>query len=103
MRWLDTGCGNGAFTEEIIARRAPAELTAIDPSEEQLAYAAAELTRVVRRGGGWRPTCGIFRAEDRLCIPLTRRSSHWAGTPRFRPIPWFQGAKRCESCGKGPG
>ena len=95
MRWLDAGCGNGAFTEEIIARCAPAEVKAIDPSEEQLAYArsragtktaefrtgdaqnlpfgddcfdagimalvisflpepdkaAAELTRVVRRGG----------------------------------------------------
>src|ERR1700733_6886159 len=39
MRWLDAGCGNGAFTEEIIARCAPAKVTAIDPSEEQLAYA----------------------------------------------------------------
>src|SRR5436190_21340150 len=39
MRWLDAGCGNGAFTEEIIARCAPAGVTAIDPSEEQLAYA----------------------------------------------------------------
>jgi ubiquinone/menaquinone biosynthesis C-methylase UbiE len=39
MRWLDAGCGNGAFTEEIIARSAPAGVTAIDPSEEQLAYA----------------------------------------------------------------
>src|SRR5579859_7836344 len=35
MRWLDAGCGNGAFTEEIIARCAPAVVTAIDPSEEQ--------------------------------------------------------------------
>jgi ubiquinone/menaquinone biosynthesis C-methylase UbiE len=147
MRWLDAGCGNGAFTEEIIARCAPAEVKAIDPSEEQLAYArsrpgtktaefragdaqnlpfgddcfdvgimalvisflpepdkaAAELTRVVRRGGWVRPTCGIFRAEDRLCIPLTARSNRWAGIPRFRPIPWFPGAKQCESCGRGPG
>jgi ubiquinone/menaquinone biosynthesis C-methylase UbiE len=39
MRWLDAGCGNGAFTEEIIARCAPAKVAAIDPSEEQLAYA----------------------------------------------------------------
>ena len=39
MRWLDAGCGNGAFTEEIIARCAPAEVSAIDPSEEQLAHA----------------------------------------------------------------
>jgi ubiquinone/menaquinone biosynthesis C-methylase UbiE len=39
LRWLDVGCGNGAFTEEIIARCAPATVMAIDPSEDQLAYA----------------------------------------------------------------
>src|SRR5690242_12070492 len=39
LRWLDVGCGNGAFTEEIIARCAPASVMAIDPSEDQLAYA----------------------------------------------------------------
>jgi len=39
LRWLDVGCGNGAFTEEIIARCAPAAVTAIDPSEQQLAFA----------------------------------------------------------------
>jgi SAM-dependent methyltransferase len=39
LRWLDSGCGNGAFTEELIARCAPAKVTAIDPSEDQLAYA----------------------------------------------------------------
>jgi SAM-dependent methyltransferase len=39
LRWLDVGCGNGAFTEELIARCAPATVTAIDPSEDQLAYA----------------------------------------------------------------
>ncbi len=39
LRWLDVGCGNGAFTETLIARCAPAEVTAIDPSAGQLAYA----------------------------------------------------------------
>jgi ubiquinone/menaquinone biosynthesis C-methylase UbiE len=39
VRWLDVGCGNGAFTEEIIACRAPVAVTAIDPSEDQLAFA----------------------------------------------------------------
>jgi SAM-dependent methyltransferase len=38
-RWLDVGCGNGAFTEELIARCAPAAVTAVDPSEDQLDYA----------------------------------------------------------------
>jgi ubiquinone/menaquinone biosynthesis C-methylase UbiE len=39
LRWLDVGCGNGAFTEELIARCAPAAVMAIDPSDDQLAYA----------------------------------------------------------------
>jgi ubiquinone/menaquinone biosynthesis C-methylase UbiE len=39
LRWLDVGCGNGAFTEEIIARSAPATVVAINPSEDQLAFA----------------------------------------------------------------
>jgi len=41
LRWLDVGCGNGAFTEVLIARCAPAEVIALDPSEGQLAYARA--------------------------------------------------------------
>jgi ubiquinone/menaquinone biosynthesis C-methylase UbiE len=41
LRWLDVGCGNGAFTEMIVERCAPAAVDGIDPSEEQLAYAAA--------------------------------------------------------------
>ena len=39
LGWLDVGCGNGAFTEELIARCAPAAVSAIDPSDDQLAYA----------------------------------------------------------------
>jgi SAM-dependent methyltransferase len=39
LRWLDVGCGNGAFTEELVARCAPATVMAIDPSDDQLAYA----------------------------------------------------------------
>jgi ubiquinone/menaquinone biosynthesis C-methylase UbiE len=38
-QWLDVGCGNGAFTEEVIARCIPSTVTAIDPSDDQLAYA----------------------------------------------------------------
>jgi SAM-dependent methyltransferase len=41
LRWLDLGCGNGAFTERLIDRCGPAAVTAIDPSKEQLAYARA--------------------------------------------------------------
>jgi SAM-dependent methyltransferase len=39
LRWLDVGCGNGAFTEMLVERCAPVSIQGIDPSEEQLAYA----------------------------------------------------------------
>ena len=39
LRWLDVGCGNGAFTEEIIARRSPAAVSGLDPSQEQIDHA----------------------------------------------------------------
>src|SRR4051794_21249085 len=38
-RWLDVGCGNGAFTELLVERCAPMSVDGIDPSEAQLAYA----------------------------------------------------------------
>ena len=39
LRWIDIGCGNGAFTELLFERCRPAEVQGIDPSEEQLAFA----------------------------------------------------------------
>jgi ubiquinone/menaquinone biosynthesis C-methylase UbiE len=39
LKWLDAGCGNGAFTEVLMARCAPASVIGVDPSEGQLAYA----------------------------------------------------------------
>jgi SAM-dependent methyltransferase len=39
LRWLDVGCGNGAFTEMLVERCAPVSVQGIDPSEGQLAYA----------------------------------------------------------------
>jgi SAM-dependent methyltransferase len=39
LRWIDVGCGNGAFTELIVQRCAPSEVQGIDPSEAQLAFA----------------------------------------------------------------
>jgi ubiquinone/menaquinone biosynthesis C-methylase UbiE len=38
-RWLDVGCGTGAFTELLLARCAPAQVDGIDPSEDQIGYA----------------------------------------------------------------
>jgi SAM-dependent methyltransferase len=42
-RWLDVGCGNGAFTELIVERCLPAGVQAFDPSAAQLAYARKRL------------------------------------------------------------
>lgn len=42
-RWLDVGCGSGAFTEMLVERCAPASVHGIDPSEQQLAFARARL------------------------------------------------------------
>src|ERR1700685_1018929 len=49
LHWIEVGCGNGAFTEELIAHTAPRAVSSIDPSEGQLAFArtrpAAKLTQ----------------------------------------------------------
>jgi ubiquinone/menaquinone biosynthesis C-methylase UbiE len=41
LRWLDVGCGNGAFTELVVDRCTPVEVHGVDPSEGQLAFARA--------------------------------------------------------------
>jgi len=64
LSWLDVGCGNGAFTEEIIARCAPAAVSAVDPSEGQLAYAR------IRPG----TTLAEFRVGDAQSLPFEHHS-----------------------------
>jgi ubiquinone/menaquinone biosynthesis C-methylase UbiE len=59
LRWLDVGCGNGAFTEMIVERCAPASVQGIDPSPEQLAYAR---TRGPLQGAQ-------FRQGDAMALP----------------------------------
>jgi SAM-dependent methyltransferase len=39
LSWLDVGCGNGAFTEEIIGHAAPSNVSGVDPSPQQLLHA----------------------------------------------------------------
>jgi SAM-dependent methyltransferase len=58
-RWLDVGCGNGAFTELLVARCAPAAVEGIDPSEAQLAFARARVATSAAR----------FRAGDAMALP----------------------------------
>jgi SAM-dependent methyltransferase len=64
LRWLDVGCGNGAFTEAIIAKAAPAEVTGVDPSEGQLAYART-------RSG---TKSAQFRQADAQALPFAEKS-----------------------------
>jgi ubiquinone/menaquinone biosynthesis C-methylase UbiE len=59
LRWLDVGCGSGAFTELIVERCAPAEAQGIDPSEGQLAFASTRAgTRLAK-----------FRQGDAMALP----------------------------------
>src|SRR3954451_17813860 len=60
LRWVDVGCGNGAFSERIVERCAPAEVQGIDPSEAQLAFAR---TRPVAR-------LAKFQQGDAMALPF---------------------------------
>ena len=74
LRWLDVGCGNGAFTEMLVERCAPASVQGIDPSEAQLALCAQHDPRRRRR------TVSVRAMRWRCLSPTTRstrRSCRW--------------------------
>ncbi|HYE17225.1 MAG TPA: class I SAM-dependent methyltransferase [Tepidisphaeraceae bacterium] len=60
LRWLDVGCGNGAFTGLIFDRCAPAAVHGVDPSAEQIAYAR---TRFAGR------PAAQFEIADAMALP----------------------------------
>jgi ubiquinone/menaquinone biosynthesis C-methylase UbiE len=60
LRWIDVGCGNGAFTELLVERCAPVEVQGIDPSEGQLAFAR---TRPAAR-------LAVFQQGDAMALPF---------------------------------
>ena len=64
LRCVDVGCGNGAFTEVLMARAAPASVTGLDPSEGQIAFA--------RQRPGAKPA--EFRVGDAQVLPLDNAS-----------------------------
>jgi ubiquinone/menaquinone biosynthesis C-methylase UbiE len=64
LHWIDVGCGNGAFTEVLIARSAPAAVTGIDPSPGQIDYA---LTRPATK-------LAQFRLADAQALPFAENS-----------------------------
>lgn len=59
-RWLDVGCGNGAFTEMIADRCAPSSLLGIDPSVAQLEFARTRPALAATQ----------FRQGDAMALPF---------------------------------
>ena len=60
LRWIDVGCGNGAFTQLLVERCAPAEVQGIDPSEGQLTFARTRSTSDMAE----------FRQGDAMALPF---------------------------------
>lgn len=59
QRWIDVGCGNGAFTELLAQRCAPLEILGVDPSAAQLRFARARLAAGMAR----------FELGDAMAMP----------------------------------
>jgi SAM-dependent methyltransferase len=60
LSWLDVGCGNGAFTELLVDRCAPASVQGIDPSHAQLTFARERLAA----------RAATFREGDAMALPF---------------------------------
>ena len=60
LRWVDIGCGNGAFTQLLVERCAPSAVEGVDPSEGQLAFARERLASTVAK----------FRQGDAMTLPI---------------------------------
>src|SRR5262249_61844507 len=60
LRWLDVGCGNGAFTEILAGRSDPQSVHGVDPAEGQIQYARE------------RPVASIaqFSQGDAMALPF---------------------------------
>ena len=59
-KWIDIGCGSGAFTEQIFAQCAPNKLTGIDPSKEQIEFATNRFSSDVLS----------FQVADAMSLPF---------------------------------
>lgn len=59
QRWLDVGCGTGAFTQQIIDTAKPVAVDGIDPSPEQIEFASNRAGAAVAR----------FRTGDAMALP----------------------------------
>jgi SAM-dependent methyltransferase len=63
LRCIDVGCGNGAFTELLVERCAPAEVQGIDPSAAQVAFARERHSANIAE----------FRVGDAMALPFPDR------------------------------
>jgi ubiquinone/menaquinone biosynthesis C-methylase UbiE len=64
LRWVDVGCGNGAFTELLVERSDPSEVQGIDPSDAQIAFARTRHTKHIAE----------FRQGDAMALPFAAAS-----------------------------
>lgn len=64
LKWVDVGCGNGAFTESIVERCAPAAVDGVDPSEGQLAFARTRPAGKLAK----------FQQGDAMALPFADRT-----------------------------
>lgn len=71
LRWLDVGCGNGAFTETIINTCAPSSVRGIDPAEAQIAHARARFA----------PGIADFQIGDAMALPFPDKAFDVAVMP----------------------
>jgi SAM-dependent methyltransferase len=63
LRWIDIGCGSGAFSELLMQRCAPAEVHGVDPSEAQLVFARS---RPGARGA-------MFQQGNAMALPFPEK------------------------------
>ena len=58
LRWLDVGCGTGAFTELVLKRCSPGSIVGVDPAPAQIDYARQQIP------------AAEFRTADAMALPF---------------------------------
>ena len=58
QRWLDVGCGTGAFTELVLTHCSPGSIVGVDPTAAQIDYARRRIP------------AGEFRTADATALPF---------------------------------